>query len=61
MYDQIIHLIQNSPWSITVPTTILLMFVMAIVAIAFFNKANKEAEVELNIWDKLKFKLRTTK
>ncbi len=61
MVDQIIHLVQNSPWSLTVPTTILLTCCMAIVAIAFFNQANQEAEVELNIWDKLKFKLRIKK
>ena len=61
MYDQIIELAQNSPWSLTVPITILLICGMAIVAIAFFNQTNQEAEVELNIWDKLKFKLRTKK
>ncbi len=59
MIDQIIDIVQNSPWSLTVPTTILLICGVAIVAIAFFNQANQEAEVELNVWDKLKFKLRT--
>ncbi len=61
MYDQMIDIVQHSSWSITVPITILLISGMRLLAIAFFNQANQEAEVELNIWNKLKFKLRTKK
>lgn len=55
-----IQIFQSSPLSLIV-SIILLISVMGILVNIFFNKDNKEAEVELNILDKLKFKLRTTK
>ncbi|MDJ0900578.1 MAG: hypothetical protein QNJ55_17385 [Xenococcus sp. MO_188.B8] len=56
-----IDIVKHNPWLWNTLTTILLIFLVTILAHAFFNQANQEAEVELNIWDKLKFKLRTKK
>lgn len=55
------YIFQHSSWSITVPIAIVLSFVIRMLAIAFSNETNQEAEVELEIWDKLKFKFRTKK
>jgi|GEM_PF-6938341 len=39
----------------------LCMFGLVMFAIAFFNQAIQETEIEINIFDQFKFKLRTKK